>query len=571
MIDIKAENQLKDCLGATLNIVQTTIGQIKSKQLVEDDATTDIPVSETPSDINIYSFTLDQWEENLMNNFKRDLEKILNEQLPHLESHCRKYFIDLLNHFNYNDEKREFTEQFNIGMLDAFTRELQSLLESIDAYRAALNGNTQAVEIFLRNYPAMKDKSGLWGTTLLYSAARNNHLELVKTLIEDFQCTVNAPNQQHILRALAGSGHTTDYFDNNTRAGSTPLHGACYHGHLNVVKYLIEHGADYYIKNQGGETPLMHTDLHPEIAKYFRELLIFGYSSKSDALLEEPIHEDENSQIIDCIWEYKPDVDERWFPFSKPESSVLQKSLKLEPNQEFQREIYLKVPSKGTYGISMLNFRRSGRNLDYANKLAWIRCRGSSILNFHCYALWQIFLIKHPDALPDSILDMINLPTSYDSRFEIHLNTWYFCNAQTNQELDKSMKYRRKISNIKVPWITDKSLIFNLEDFTFINQEKTIVGFLRWVPKMISNNSRHKDKIIGMDEYATMTNINPIPLTTSRLKQVSEGNDNIPTENEEDLAEHLDEEDCYNENEDNIMDQVNSFQKKKILFFTIIV
>jgi hypothetical protein len=45
---------------------------------------------------------------------------------------------------------------------------------------------------------------------------------------------------------------------------------------------------------------------------------------------------------------------------------------------------------------------------------------------------------------------------------------------------------------------------------------------------MVSNNSRHNDKIIGVDQYETLTNIDPIPLTTSRLKQVSNAMDRAP-------------------------------------------
>ena len=560
MTDIESENRLKQCLEATLNIVQTTTGQIKSKKVSESDSLQDAPVAETPADANIYSFTLDHWEENLMSDFKRDVEQIFNEQIPNLNPPCQAYLLDHLNLFNYNDEKKEFTDQLNIGMLDSFVRELQSCLDSIDAYRAAFNANKTEVEKFIEKYPASKDKSGLWGTTLLFSAARNGHLDLVRHLIEIHGCSINAQNQQNILRA---SGQ--DYYDTNARAGSTALHGACYYGHLHVVKYLIEHGADYYIKNQAGETAIMHVLLHPNISEYFRELLIFGYSSKSTDFPEEPIAEKENSQIIDCIWEYNPFGDQRWFTFSPPESSKLQQSLILKPDQEFQREICLEVP-KGVYGISLMKFLRSGRNLNYADKLAWIRCRGSSFLNFNCYALWQIFLTKHPQALTDSILDMINIPTSYDSRFEIHLRTWYFCNAQTNQQLDKAMKYRRKYVDIKVPFITDDLLTFNLDEFLFVDKKNQITGFLRWIPKMISNNSRHKDQISDVDEYSTMTNIDPIPLTTSRLKQVSKINDYITTENEEELAEHIDDEDyshedCSNRNDDHPTDKVDLFEK----------
>jgi hypothetical protein len=575
MADIEAENQLKDCLEAVLNIVQTTVGQVKSRHIPENHATTGVNVAEPPSDINIHAFSVDRWEEELMDGIKRDLEQLLQEQLNQLKSYCRTYFVDLLNQFNYNDGKKEFTEVFNIGMLNPFARELQSVLDSIEAYQAAWNGNATKVGEFIKNYPDMKDKSGLWGTTLLYSAARNNRLNLVNQLIDTHQCSVDAQNQQHILGALAASGHGPGYYDTNTKAGSTALHGACFAGHLEVVQSLITHGANYYIKNQGGETPLAHALLHQHIFDYFRELVVLGYSSKSDILPEEPIHDNAGSQKPDCVWEYKPFADEKWYNFSLPECETLQQALKLQPDKDFHREIYLKVP-KGIYGVKLMNFLRSGRDLNYAENLAWVRCRGSSLFNFSCYALWQIFLTKHPDGLEDPIFNAINLPTSYDSRFEIHLRTWYFCDAQTTQQLEKAMKYRRKISSIKVPWISENALKSNMENFTFIDEQEAITGFLRWVPKMISSNSRHQDEIAGMDEYATMANLNPIPLTTSRLKQVSEVKDNLSTENEEELAEHMDDEDFSYENtanrnndEDEPIDKVD--KKRRKLFCDLIL
>jgi hypothetical protein len=79
-----------------------------------------------------------------------------------------------------------------------------------------------------------------------------------------------------------------------------------------------------------------------------------------------------------------------------------------------------------------------------------------------------------------------------------------------------------------------------------------------------------------MDEYATMANLNPIPLTTSRLKQVSEVKDNLSTENEEELAEHMDDEDFSYENtanrnndEDEPIDKVD--KKRRKLFCDLIL
>ena len=66
------------------------------------------------------------------------------------------------------------------------------------------------VKRFIKQYPTFKDKPGLWETTLLYSAARNNHLDIVKYLIEKAHCSVNAQNQREIDFALDTSG--TNYY-----------------------------------------------------------------------------------------------------------------------------------------------------------------------------------------------------------------------------------------------------------------------------------------------------------------------------------------------------------------------
>jgi hypothetical protein len=66
---------------------------------------------------------------------------------------------------------------------------------------------------------------------------------------------------------------------------------------------------------------------------------------------------------------------------------------------------------------------------------------------------------------------------------------------------------------------------------------------------MISNNSRHNDKIIAVDQYETLTNIDPIPLTTSRLKQVSNAIDTTTIGNDEEI-----EGDDINDYDDSIID-----------------
>jgi hypothetical protein len=526
------ENKLKQCLEEIIEVVQKTIKQLKSQGRSQQDAPPDAPFTISALDVNIHSFTLDSGEEALMSELKTNLENVLTDRLPTLTKRCRKYLLDFLCQVEYDFEKREFTSPFNIGIIDSLARDLESVLASINAFQAAWDGNQKLVDEFIRKYPTVKDKSGLWGTTLLYSAARNNRLKLVDHLIRKAKCSVNAQNQQHIMRALPAGTITDENFDANPIAGSTALHGACYNGHLDVVKLLIERGADYFITNHSHDTPIMDASFQPAILQYFRDFLILGYSSTSTELPNTPILEEGNEQIVDCVWEYKPCADQKWFPFTDFESEELQESLKVKPDQAFKREIHLKVRG-GVYSVSMMKFLRSGKDLDHTQNSAWVRCRGSSILNFDCYALWQIMFIAYPTGVSASTLQMLNIPTVYDSQFQIHLHSWYFCDARTNNQLDRAMKYRRKCIDLEVPFISSDKLTFNLQTFSFSNRQNTIIGFIRWIPKMISNNSRHNDKIIGIDQYETLTTLDPIPLTTSRLKQVSNAIDTAPIGDDE--------------------------------------
>jgi hypothetical protein len=564
MADTEEETKLRRCLEASSAVVRDTRNRAKPQGQLDEN----VPLTITASDVNIHSFTLNAAEEALMSDFKNNLESVINDHLPSLSTGCRKYLLDFLYPYNYDYETREFTKPFNIGILDSFALDLQGILDSINAFRAAWSGDQPKVQEFIKKYPNLKDRSGLWGITLLYSAARNKHSNLVNYLITKAGCSVNAQNQQHILRALSAPTITDNDYEVNPTAGSTALHGACFHGHLDVVKYLMEKGADCYMTNHADETPIMNANRWPEVLQFFRDYLIIGYSPASTALPNTPILEENESRGIDCVWEYKPMADQKWFPFSDAESSDLQSSLILKPNQEFKREIHLKIRS-GIYSVSMMNFLRSGKDLDATQKLAWVRCRGSSILNFDCYALWQIMFTTHPEATSDSTLDILNIPTIYDSTFKVHLNSWYYVDARTNNQLDKTMKYRRKFVVLDLPFAINDQLRFDLQTFSFISKEKTASGFIRWIPKMVSNNPRHKDKIISVDQYSTLSNMDPVPLTTSRLKQVSELTDNSLGGDEEELGGNIDDDGSSFESlaSGNNDDMINASDKVFIFFF----
>ena len=525
MSEYDDENRLKQCLEECICTVQKTTDRLQEQGQRQEDASSDAPLTNPALDVNVHTFTVDSREEALMNELKTNLENVLEERLPRLSKHCRRYLLDLLHQNEYDSEKRQFARSFNLGIIDTFKRDLQCVWDSINGFRAAWDGNQAAVDKFITANPTIKDKSGLWGTTLLYSAAKNNHLKLVEYLLRRAKCSVNAQNQQHIIRALPGAtGVSHEDYDASPVAGSTALHGACYNGHLDVVKYLVEHGANYFLQNHSDETPINNASGQPQILQYFRDFLIFGYSLKSTGLPDRPIGEGSDARKVDCFWEYKPSADTKWYSFSPKECEELQKSLQINPDQEFKREIRLEL-DKGTYRVSMMKFLRSGREGDYTQKIAWVRCRGSSILNFDCCAIWQIMFITHPHGKPEPTLNMMNLPTIDNSRFVIYLQSWYFCGARINAQFDRTMNNRRKEINIEIPYTKTDRLTINLETFAFTNRDKTITGYIRWIPRMISNNPRDKDKIIDIDQYETLANIDPIPLTTTRLKQVSSNMD----------------------------------------------
>lgn len=71
--------------------------------------------------------------------------------------------------------------------------------------------------------------------------------------------------------------------NHTTRSKSTPLRAACYHGRLDIVKYLVHHGANVNMVNNFNNTCLMisaHRG-HKEIVEF---LLVEGADPNCQAL-----------------------------------------------------------------------------------------------------------------------------------------------------------------------------------------------------------------------------------------------------------------------------------------------
>ena len=102
--------------------------------------------------------------------------------------------------------------------------------------------------------PDAQDNMENTGPTLLCIACQNNDERMVKTLIEE--CHAN--------------------IDKENKIGNTPLIIATYHKHVEIVKYLLEQGANINKKGEGEKTAL-------SIAETFSEN---GYDTEAKRLLQ---------------------------------------------------------------------------------------------------------------------------------------------------------------------------------------------------------------------------------------------------------------------------------------------
>ncbi|CAF3985893.1 unnamed protein product, partial [Rotaria sordida] len=562
-LDIKSTNmainedakKAQEGLKTIIDLVQKTFQELKRQPASPIDTLGD----NAASSINFNTFSCSTADDKTMETLTVQIEHLFNEFLMTLSGYFREYIFNLLCEYQYHKSEKKFKQNFTIGNLLQFLNDLEAIRDSINAFKAAWDGKLNHVKEFLTKYPTYKDKPGPWGTTLLYSAAKNGHIELVKSLIVDIGCSVNAQNQQHIERALSFETITADDYKVIPKAGSTALHGACFEGHLDVVKCLVEYGANYFIRNQAEETPLENIETHGHITEYFKTIINPGYSIQRKSLPKAPILQGSTIPGEDCIWEYKSLFDNEWLAFDINESKYLSESLVIKPGEKFQHEVHLNV-DVADYSVSTIQFLRLQQSMDQHENLAWVRCRGSSILNFDCYALWQILFVKHPEAQSNNVmcLDFFDLPTMDDMKFRIQLNVWYNCDAKTNSTLDETMNNLKRYIDIDMDSIANEKLTFDLLKFSFKNKQSTISGFIRWTPKLVSNNEHNKTRPTNIDNFQLSTNSEPIPLTTRRLKEaLHTTSTNISVEEREQMS-------IDDENYDNYVSSDNGNQENDL-------
>lgn len=130
---------------------------------------------------------------------------------------------------------------------------------------AALNGHYDVVRILLTQVKPNLEKEGrvkfdghlIEGASALWVAAGAGHLNIVKLLIE----------------------HGADV-NHHTKNLSTPVRAACFDGRLDVIRYLVNHKADINLPNIYNNTCLM-------ITAYKGHVAVVEFLLENDALLNE--------------------------------------------------------------------------------------------------------------------------------------------------------------------------------------------------------------------------------------------------------------------------------------------
>jgi len=176
----------------------------------------------------------------------------LNLMQSIVDEHIR---IDILD--DKQDQNRRYKDGANTNKKDINLHVKKKLLACKDRngscaeHWAAGNGHLHCLDYLMNLVPsdldfnvhidAQKRSRRRDGKTTLHYAARNGHTHILKYLLEDVSTSTSAstfnPKSKHGLLSPPQAYYTD--VDVPSGDGTTPLHLACYGGHLNAVKYLI--------------------------------------------------------------------------------------------------------------------------------------------------------------------------------------------------------------------------------------------------------------------------------------------------------------------------------------------
>lgn len=128
-----------------------------------------------------------------MINLTESTQSIIANLRSQIHQLTYNYLLDTLHSFHFDDLL--FIQPLALAILPRFKQSLEAFIASLKAYAAAEEGDVAGVKEFLDSYASYKNKPLCNGFTLLYTAAANNRLSVVKSSVEELNCSINAQNQ----------------------------------------------------------------------------------------------------------------------------------------------------------------------------------------------------------------------------------------------------------------------------------------------------------------------------------------------------------------------------------------
>ena len=170
-----------------------------------------------------------------------------------------------------DDNDNKDNNDKSIGLSDSVSKEENLTLEEY-YLECARYGELQDLKEAMKD--ATKDFNvnlvDFGGNTALHLASANGFIEVVKYLVNELHCDINAKN----------------------KSLSTPLSWAAFNGQKKVVEFLLEKGADFDVKNINGKKP---SELAYDCGYYdISDILLTKENEKYKDIIKEEKNEDIN-------------------------------------------------------------------------------------------------------------------------------------------------------------------------------------------------------------------------------------------------------------------------------------
>ena len=157
---------------------------------------------------------------------------------------------------------------------------------------AVRGGHNDLVRILIKEFHFNVNSRGCKGRTPLHETCLQGHTDLVRELINEHGADLEAKDNdsEDALMYAVDGGHKEVvrvlikefHFDVNSR-GRTPLHEACFQGHTDLVRELVnEHGADLEAKYNKSRDVLMYavSGGHKEMVRVLIKEFHFNVNSR---------------------------------------------------------------------------------------------------------------------------------------------------------------------------------------------------------------------------------------------------------------------------------------------------